>query len=89
MQDHPRPSGADPLPPIERAQQLLLLELVVDPPVEGDRIPHLASRLNVTAATLTMAAAALQDAGLAVIDGEVVRASPAALRFEALLPACL
>jgi DNA-binding MarR family transcriptional regulator len=64
----------------------LLLELVVDPPREGDRISDLASRLQLSPSMITTAAEVLAEAGLAKMDGDVVRASPTALRFEALWP---
>ncbi len=86
MHDHPKPRCDMQLSPYERAQQLLLLELVVDPPPEGDLFSALASRLDMSPETVAAAACALSCDGLAVIDGTVVRASPAALRFEALWP---
>ncbi len=73
----------------EELQRRLLLELVVDPPPEGDRIGDLAGRLDASPAELDRAAAALAASGLAVRDDDVVRASAAALRFEELWPVCL
>ncbi|HEX8103684.1 MAG TPA: hypothetical protein VF533_13795 [Solirubrobacteraceae bacterium] len=89
MHDHPsseRSAGADRF---EEVQRRLLLELVVDPPEAGDRIADLAARLQETPRAVTEAAAALAATGLAVVDDDVVRASAAALRFEALWPVCL
>lgn len=86
MHDHPSPGGHPAEDPFERAQQLLLLELVVDPPAAGDRIFDLASRLGLSAELASSAVAELVTAGLAQIDGDVVRASAAASRFEALWP---
>lgn len=79
-----------------RAQQLVLLELVVSPPDQGDRIDELAARLALAANTVPIAAsavapaiAALEAAGPAESAGVVVRASTAALHFEHLWPAMI
>ena len=89
----PPPPGPEPhalaLPgtrPFED-QRRLLLELVVDPPPHGDRVEELATALGSSAAAVGKAAAALAGAGLAERHGDRVRASLAALAFEALLPA--
>ena len=70
-------------------QRLLLLELLVDAPPEGDAIADLALTLGRPAAAVTTAAAALARAGLAERRGERVRASETARRFDALWPVCL
>jgi predicted transcriptional regulator len=70
-------------------QRLLLLELLVDPPPDGDAIADLAVVLDRPVDAVVTAAAALARAGLAESAGERVRASPTALAFEALWPVCL
>jgi hypothetical protein len=70
-------------------QRLLLLELLVDPPPEGDAMPDLAAVLERPADAVAGAVAALVRAGLAVCDDNRVRASPTALAFDALWPICL
>jgi hypothetical protein len=67
-------------------QRLLLLELLVDPPPDGDPIAGLARALDRTAGAVEAAAAALAAAGLAERDGERVRATAAALGFDLLWP---
>lgn len=71
------------------AERLLLLELVVDPPTRGDTTDQLAARLQIPLDTIDRAAETLAGSGLAVRDGDVIRASPAALRFDALWPVAL
>lgn len=65
-----------------RAQKVVLLELVVSPPEEGDQIDELTTRLALAANAVPVAAsavaraiAALEAAALAKCHGEVVRAS--------------
>jgi hypothetical protein len=72
-----------------RAQKVVLLELVVRPPAEGDRIDDLIDRLCVPGEAIAPAIAALEVAGLAERDDDVARASPAALYFEHLWPVML
>ena len=72
-----------------RAQKVVLLELVVTPPAEGDRIDELIDRLCRPGDAIVPAIAALEAAGLAERDGEVARASAAALYFEHLWPVML
>ena len=67
-----------------RAQQLVILELVVCPPASGDRLCKLIDRLELPAPHIEPAVTALERAGLAQRDGDVVRASHAALYFEHL-----
>ena len=76
----------DRRPPSEEAERLLLLELVVDPPEAGDPLTRLVSRLRLGHAELDRAADGLVAVGLAVRDGDLVRASPAARRFDELWP---
>jgi hypothetical protein len=70
-------------------QRLLLLELLVDPPEEGDAIPDLALTLGRPAAAVATAAAALARAGLAERRDERVCASETARAFDMLWPVCL
>ena len=67
-------------------QRRLLLELLVDPPPDGDAMADLALVLDRPAAAVAAAADALARAGLAARAGDRVRATPAALAFEALWP---
>jgi hypothetical protein len=72
-----------------RAQKVVLLELVVTPPAEGDRVDELMDRLCVPGDAIVPAIAALENAGLAKRDGDIARASAAALYFEHLWPVML
>jgi hypothetical protein len=69
-----------------RAQKMVLIELVVTPPPEGDRVDELVARLPIPDDSIEPALSALQRAGLAVRDGDVARASAPALYFEYLWP---
>lgn len=72
-----------------RAQKVVLVELVVTPPPEGDRLAELVARLPIPRDSVEPAMRALQLAGLAVRDGDVARASAPALYFEYLWPVML
>ena len=72
--------------PVHDLQRQLLLELVTTPPPEGDEMERLARALSATRREIESAVQDLVDAGLAERDGDSVRASAAALRFEALWP---
>lgn len=74
---------------LDDAERVVLLELVVDAPIEGDTTAELAARLQLPPVAIDRAAEALAGSGLAVRDGDVVRASTAALRFDALWPVAL
>jgi hypothetical protein len=76
----------DPASVEYRAQKLVLLELAVDPPEEGDRIDDLIDRLPLAGHAVVAAITALEAAGLAERHGEVARASAATLYFEYLWP---
>lgn len=91
MHHHRSPDDArgDRPPSADTAERLLLLELVSYPPAEGDSPARLAAALDLDTIQLDRAADALTAIGLAVRDGDVLRASPAALRFEALWPICI
>jgi hypothetical protein len=67
-------------------QRLLLLELVVDPPADGEPLDLLATRLGRTRAAIVAASKVLERAGLAERAGGGLRASACALAFEALWP---
>jgi hypothetical protein len=64
----------------------VLLELVTSPPPEGDDIGKIASSLDELRSDVEAAVSELIDSGLATRDVDTVRATPAALRFEALWP---
>lgn len=81
-----RPAGR---PSPDEVERRLLLELVVDPPPEGDRLSVLAGRLGAEPEQLRAAAVGLERTGLAVLDDDLVRASQAARRFDELWPICL
>ncbi len=90
MQDH-RNGGVPARPPdpdsVEyRAQRIVLLELVVRPPKEGDRLGELIALLDLPPHSVEPAVAALELVGLAERQGDVVRASLAANYFEYLWP---
>jgi hypothetical protein len=88
MQNHPNPkipAGAPTPDSVEhRVQRWVLLELVTTPPHGGDEISRLALGLDELRPQVEAAVDALVDVGLAERDGETVRASAAAWRFEAL-----
>jgi hypothetical protein len=81
------PSGVPmPVGHERELQRWLLLELVSFPPPDGDHIDHLARALEESRAGVEVAVHALIEVGLAVREGDRVRASDAAWRFEALWP---
>jgi hypothetical protein len=90
MHDHrnggPSSGLPDPDSPEYQAQKLVLLELVVDPPRAGDLLSTLEKRLPIGSASIEPAIAALEIAGLAQRDGDIVRATPPARYFEHLWP---
>ena len=71
------------------AQKIVLLELVVDPPDEGDRLAELVGRLGLPPDAVEPAVLALDAIGLAERDVDVVRASLPARYFEYLWPVLL
>jgi hypothetical protein len=89
MQDHPNPEAPSSAPSpgsVEhRVQRWMLLELVTSPPPEGDEIDRLAYGISELRADVEAAVQALVDAGLAERQGQRIRATAAALRFDALL----
>jgi hypothetical protein len=91
MQDHPNPGAPPSVPPRDsadhEAQRWVLLELVTDPPAGGDDINRLADVLRERPDRIAAAVDALVAVGLATRDGHSVRATAAALRFDALWPA--
>jgi hypothetical protein len=81
------PEAAPPFgSPAHDIQRRLLLELVTTPPPRGDELDRLAAALSASRQEIEAAVQDLVDAGLADRDGDSVRASTAALRFEALWP---
>ena len=90
MHDHrirEAPRGAPtPGSPEHCVQRRVLLELVTAPPAWGDALGPLARALGEPRPCVEAAVQALVDAGLAEREGDTVRASPAALRFDALWP---
>jgi hypothetical protein len=90
MHDHRNGGWPSQLPGYDsleyRAQQLVLLEIVVDPPTIGDPLSQLERRLDVPASAIGIAVTALEVVGLAERDGDVVRATTSALYFEFLWP---
>jgi hypothetical protein len=70
----------------DHVQRRVLLELVTAPPAAGDRLAALARALGEPNDEVAQAVEALVDAGLAVRDVQTIRASKAALRFDALWP---
>ena len=78
MQDQ-RNGGVPTRPPDRdnldyRAQRIVLLELVVGPPDDWDRLDDLIDRLELPAYSIEPAIAALELVGLAERQGDVVRA---------------
>jgi hypothetical protein len=90
MQDHPNPGAPSSAPSPDsvehRVQRWVLLELVTAPPPNGDDVDKLAYGLDELRPDVEAAVRALVDVGLAVRDGQCVRATAAALRFDALWP---
>ena len=90
MQPHriagPSPLARSETPTELRAQRVVLLELLVDPPPGGDRLPDLERRLGLAPGEVERAVTALVEAGLARRRRDVVRPSPVARRFDALWP---
>lgn len=70
--------------PAHQAQRDLLLELVVDPPPAGDAIGELPVRLGHEPAVIAAAIDELAAIGLVARRADLVFATAAALRFEAL-----
>jgi predicted transcriptional regulator len=82
-----RPPGAVPSAArSEVIERRVLLELITDPPPQGDDLAQLAARLDEPPLAVERAVTALERAGLALRDEDVVRATPAARRFDQLWP---
>lgn len=90
MQHQPMRGPPETAPPFgspaHDIQRQLLLELVTTPPPGGDELDRLARALGASPREIEAAVQDLVDAGLAERHGDTVRASLAALRFEALWP---
>lgn len=89
---HKHPNQGRPLDTRRRnsgdcVQRRVLLELVTSPPEQGDELDRLASVLDRSRAAVEAAINALVDVGLAERDEQRVRATAAAIRFDALWPA--
>jgi pyrroloquinoline quinone (PQQ) biosynthesis protein C len=90
MQDDPidrSPDGASPPSHRHQLKRWLLLELVSYPPAGGDDLEYLTRTLEEDPAHVQAAVEELVSDGLAERDGDRVRASAAAWRFDALWPA--
>jgi hypothetical protein len=68
------------------AQRIVLAELVVTPPTEGDTISYLGAYLPIPPETVGPAIAALEEIGLVIRVGDVVQATSVAKYFEHLWP---
>jgi hypothetical protein len=89
---HHRISGASPPAPSRvsaehECQRRVLLELVTNPPPEGDDVSRLAAVLHERRHDVEAAIDALVAVGLAKRDVHTARPTAAALRFDALWPA--
>lgn len=92
MQDDPNHPWADapsPKSAAYRAQKIVLRELVVDPPTEGDPLSVLVERLGLEPGIARTSVDALVRAGLAERENGMVRASRPARYFEFLWPVML
>jgi DNA-binding IclR family transcriptional regulator len=93
MQDDPIARSLDrAAPPTSHRHQLkrwLLLELVSYPPADGDELEDLTRKLQEPRREVQAAVHELVSDGLAERDGDRVRASTAAWKFDALWPARL
>jgi hypothetical protein len=90
MQDDPIDRSLDGTSAPRHGHQLkrwLLLELVSYPPADGDDLEYLTRALEDDPAHVRAAVDDLVSDGLAERDGDRVRASTAAWRFDALWPA--
>lgn len=72
--------------PEHEEQRLVLAELVVDAPEQGDELAYLRDMVGVRPASIEPAVAALEAAGLACRDGSRVRATWPARYFAHLCP---
>jgi hypothetical protein len=90
MQDQRIPGAPSDAPKLgsheHDVQRRVLLELLTTPPPEGDEVASLARALDESRRDVEAAVDALVATRLAQRDGDVVRASAAALRFEVLWP---
>ena len=90
MQDHRNGGVPTRLPAHDtldyRAQRLVLLELVVCPPADGDCLDELPARLDLPSHAVEPAVMSLTVAGLAERRADRAYASPAASYFEYLWP---
>jgi hypothetical protein len=80
----PQPESLDYL-----AQRIVLAELVIDAPADGDSLAYLVDRLPLPPEAIELALGALQVVGLAVRHGDLARATSPARYFEHLWPVML
>ena len=71
------------------AQRIVLAELVIDAPADGDSIGNLINRLPLVPDAVEPALGALQVVGLAARHGHLARATAPARYFEHLWPVML
>ena len=71
------------------AQRIVLAELVIDAPTDGDSIGYLIDRLPLPPEAVEPALGALQIVGLAVRRNDLARATAPARYFEHLWPVML
>ncbi len=84
------PSGLpDPASLDYLAQRIVLAELVIDTPEDGDPLGYLIDRLPLPPDAIEPALGALQVAGLAARHGDHARATSSARYFEHLWPVML
>lgn len=82
----PSPRLPDPASVEYHAERLILIELCVDPPPEGDELGAVADRLTLSPRETRAAVEVLEGVGLARRDGPTVRASGRAIYFDHLCP---
>lgn len=86
MQDNPNSGNSPVQSDDDEVGRRVLLELVVDPPDDGDDLIELAERLEAAPEAVAAAVLDLEVYGLAHVRGTAVFASRSALRFDALWP---
>jgi len=90
MHDQPSPARRPGATPSDGRcafiERRVLLELVTDPPADGDEPAQLATCLSERVEDVDLAVTALEQAGLARRERGTVHATIAARRFDALWP---
>lgn len=82
----PEIAGTSPRGRAHHLQRIVLLELVTNPPVEGDDVDDMSARFDVPSHEVALAVDSLVEVGLAIRRDHLVLASAAAWRFEWLWP---